>query len=527
MKTFKKITSVILSLGMLTAPLVGATGCDDGPKEGVLSIAAFEGGNGNQYANALAQAFKAYHPDIEVDVLCDPTVPEGAATALESNSSDVDVYMINGVNMGALCENSNGALANLNDVYSSKPETDSEQGDKTIAQLIDPYLLPLMQYGGDRTEYVNNYYAIPTGSNPLGLVLNKTVLDNVLGAGNWSVPKTTNQLIALCDAVQLADVKVNIAGEEQLVYPFIYAGNAVEYWRYMWYCWQAQYDGAATFKQSQSCKINGEYNKEAYFTDGKAKAMEVMQTILDPANDYCHTSSRSGKHTQSQKYFMQGRAAMMCTGNWIENETSTGYKPELIMVKAPMLSDMADLIGLTGTAQEKDAALADLVDKIDNGATSDSRLSDTNFQKLAQARSIVFTLANSEIAVIPSTSINLELAKEFLRFMYSQEGFEIFLRTTNGARLPVPSYTLPTDFVNDMSLFGTSVYNIAQSSPTYIYSSSADPIRFRAGLTEFLANDKPEMAMSKPKNAVTAAEYLADERVLLDNQWAGLMSQVQ
>ena len=526
MKNSKKIMSGILAVSMLSASVLGAVGCGGGGKEGVLSIAAFDGGNGETYANALAVAFQKYHPDIEIDVLCDSTVPESAATALEANSSDVDVYMINGVNIGHLTENANGALANLNDVYSSKPKTDAEQGEKTIEALIDSYLLPTMQYGGDVAAYMNNYYALPVASNPIGLVLNKTCLDSVLGAGNWSVPRTSNELVELCDAIQLADKSVQIGTESYDVYPFIYAGNAVEYWRYMWYCWQAQYDGVKAFHEAQSCKSGGEYSQAAYLSTGKKKAMEALETIITRNNDYCHPDSMSNKHTVSQKYFMQGRAAMMCVGDWVENETGTEYKPDLMMVKAPILSDVADLIGLTGSAAEKEAALRDLVDKIDAGETEDARLSETGFAKLAEARSVVYTLANSQVAVIPSNAVNLELAKDFLRFVYSEEGFEIFLRETKGGRLPVRDYEIPTDFAEGMTVLGKSVRAIADSKPAYIFTSSRDPIRYRAGLEEFLSNEKPEVAMGKKTNAVTAASYFETEQKLLSYQWSALMSQV-
>lgn len=527
MKHFKKIISSVLAVSVLATTAIGAVGCGgSGGEVGVLSIAAFEGGNGNQYASALAKAFQKYNPDVKLDVLCDPTVPESAATALESNSSSVDVYIVNGVNIGMLCENADGALANLNDVFSSKPKTDKEEGEKTIEQLIDSHLLSSMQYGGDFPKYAGNYYAIPTGSNPVGLVLNTTVLDDVLGEGNWQVPRTSNELLALCDAIQLADEKVQVGTEQYQVYPMIYAGNAVEYWRYMWYCWQAQYDGVKAFHEAQACKIGGEYTKDAYFSAGKEKAMGVLETLIARTNDYCHPDSMSNKHTVSQKYFMQGRAAMMCTGDWIENETGTAYNPDLMMIKAPVLSDVANLIGLTGTAAEKDAALADLIDKIDAGETADARLTEDNFKKLAEARDVVFTLANSQIAVIPSTSVNMEIAKDFLRFMYSKEGFEIFLETTGGSRLPVADYEIPSEFASKMTTFGKSVRAIADSEPQYIYTSAKDPIRFRAGLEEFVSSEQPEVAMGKKTGAMTAASYFAQEKNLLNNMWSALMSQV-
>ena len=77
-----------------------------------------------------------------------------------------------------------------------------------------------------------------------------------------------------------------------------------------------------------------------------------------------------------------------------------------------------------------------------------------------------------------------------------------------------------------MTVFGKSIKAIAESNPTYIFTSTSDPIRFRAGLGEFLSNEKPEIALGKKTNARTAAQYLETEKTLMASQWAAFMSQV-
>ena len=104
--------------------------------------------------------------------------------------------------------------------------------------------------------------------------------------------------------------------------------------------------------------------------------------------------------------------------------------------------------------------------------------------------------------------------------------FEVFLRSTKGSRLPVEDYAIPADFESSMTVFGKSIKAIAESNPTYIFTSTSDPIRFRAGLGEFLSNEKPEIALGKKTNARTAAQYLETEKTLMASQWAAFMSQV-
>lgn len=144
----RKISALLLSCFMACIALTGCMGNGQTGKVGVLRIEGFEGGNGGTYVQALADAYRKYNPGVEIEPICNPLVPEEAQTALEANSSAADIYMLNGLNIGSLCENADGALECLNDVYSQKPKTDEEEGDKTIESLINSELLPHMKYGG-------------------------------------------------------------------------------------------------------------------------------------------------------------------------------------------------------------------------------------------------------------------------------------------------------------------------------------------------------------------------------------------
>ena len=513
---FSVLMGACLAGGMLFASACGGnTG-----KVGVLRIDAFEGGGGGTYAQALADAYRKYNPEVAVEVNCNPLVPEEAPTALESKSSPTDVYMLNGLNIGSLCENADGALEPLNDVYESKPKTDKEQGAKTIEELISAPILPSMKYGGDREPYAGNYYALPVGSNPHSLIINKTCMDSLFGADQWEVPRTSAELIALCDAIKNKNAKVNVAGTEYDVYSFIYAGNALEYWRYMWYPWVAQYDGSDVYTEALSCKIDGEYNKDAPFSAGKEEALSELETILKRANGYCHPDSMSNKHTTVQKYFMQGRAAMMVSGDWIETETDTEYHPDLMMVRSPILSALGKKLGLT------DAKLSAAVKAVDENAAAPEGVSEEIFSKVREARKIVFTLANTQIAVVPSTSVNKEIAKDFLRFLYSKEGFDVYAKETGGARLPVNDYQLDASLVASMTTFGKSIKEIAEGDTEYIFTGSSDPIRYRAGMSEFLRSEKPELSLAKKSNPLTAKEILEKEKELVYSNWNTYMSMV-
>ena len=523
MKNLKKILSLIISLGMV----MGATACGGGsggenPSEkGVLKIASFEGGYGATWTKALADAFMVHNPGITVEVECNPLIRDEAVTAFETGISDYDVYFIDGVNVGNYCE-TYGSLADISALYSntSKPKAGANEESVLVKDKIRPEIVKEMMYGGDRAEFAGKYYTVPSPSGPCSLVLNTDTLDLVLGAGNWSVPRTTDELIALCQAIVDAEVEREIEGVKYPVYPLIYSGKALEYWHYLYYPWIAQIAGTDAWDSFNSLKINGEYSQAAYQPEGKAEAYTVLETLIKRSNGYCDESSMGNDFNVSQKYFLQGRACMYITGDWLEREMegTTKYTANLQMVKTPIISALGTKLGLT------DAKLAELVSAIDNGQASVEGVSADAFAKVKEARAITFTLANSAIGAVHSTSQNIDLAIEFFRFMYTDEGINIVLRESK-SYLPVvnaSNYVLS----GDLTTFRQSVNDITARDLTYIYTSSKDPIRYRAGVEWHLGSESPEQAMGKKSNPESAYSFLQTESKLLAQKWSDFLTQV-
>lgn len=528
MKKLSKVLSVFLSLVMLF--VVGAGCGKTGGTKGVLSIAYFEGGYGATWGQKLVDAYKVHNPNAKIEVNCDPLVRDDAVTALQTNSSAVDLFFIDGVNMGMYCETYN-SLADISALYTSKPKAGDTEENILIKDKISAEILGDMKYSGNREQFKDKYYLVPTMSGPCSIILNVSALDYVFGAGNWSAPNTTDELMALCDAIVSANKQISIMGTNYKVYPFIYGGSAVEYWRYMYYPWIAQYGGEKVWNDLQTVTTNGEYDKDAYQPEAKAVAYTQLEQIIKRTNGYCDISSMGNKFTTSQKYFFQKRACMLVCGDWLEREMEdkTEYDSEFMMIKTPVISDLAQKIeqefsvSLGSTDAEKDAKLSQIITAIDNGETSLAGVKEEVFKRVKTARSYVYTLANSQIGFVPACSVNVDLAIEFLRFMYSDEGLQIILDETK-------SY-VPTINANDftpskpVSSFRTSVNAIAQNS-VYMYSSNRDPIRYRAGLDVFLGNEGPEVAMGKKSGYITAEQFLLSERNLLNEQWNTLMSSV-
>ncbi|MBR4419696.1 MAG: extracellular solute-binding protein [Clostridia bacterium] len=532
MRILKKALCLILAFGLVFS----ATACGGGASSGVkgtLAIASFEGGYGRAWLDELIKAYKKHNPEANIaDPEVNALVRDEAVTAFQTNVSEYDIFFIDGINMGSYCE-TYGSLADLSAVYTSTPKAGDKEENITIAQKIRPEVLSEMQYGGDRYQYKGKYYAVPTASGPCSLILNVDALNYVLGEGNWSEPRTTDELIALADAIKEAKKKITIEGIQHTVYPMIYSGKALEYWRYLYYTWMAQLGGDEAWEQFNTLKIDGEYNKAAYQPEGKLEAYQMLEKLIKRDNKYCDTDSMGNEFKESQKYFLQGKACMYICGDWLEKEMeeSTKYNAELIMVKTPIISDLAAklesdyAVSLGSTDAEKDAKLAEIVSAIDNGATSFDGISAEAFAKIKKSRAYTFTLANSAIAVVPSCSVNQDMVLDFFRFMYSDEGIQIVLDYSKGY-LPIVN---SSDFVYNgtPSTFRQSVNKIANGEITYLFTSSRDPIRYRAGVDSFLTTEKPETALGKKSGAVSAYAYLQTEKTLLDSLWEDFMDAVQ
>lgn len=529
----KKLSKILCLLLCAVISLFVGAGCfgNNASTKGTLSIAIFEGGYGNTWGNALVTAYKKHNPSANVKVACTPLVRDDAVTACQTGETNVDIFFIDGVNLGNYLEEY-GTIADISELYNSTPKAGNKEEDVLIKDKISAEIVEDMKYKGNRSTFADKYYLVPSASGPCSIILNVDALNNVLGEGNWSEPNTTDELMALADAIVDADKKVNIAGANVKVYPFIYSGNAIEYWRYMYYTWIAQYGGIQVWDDLQSVKINGEYNKAAYQPEAKKIAYNGLEKIISRNNGYCDPSSMSNKFTQSQKYFFQGRACMFVCGDWLEREmeNTTSYKSEFKMIRTPVISSLATKIeetygvSLGNTAAEKDANLSQMVAAVDAGNDSNAIGSVEVFNAVKEARSYTFTLANSQIGFVMECSENKDMAIDFLRFMYSDEGLQIVLNETKSYIPTVNSSSLTSS--QELSTFRKSVNAISRGDTTYIYSSSGDPIHYRAGLDCYVGNEYPEVAMGKKSGALTANEYLAKEASLLNEKWADYMRNV-
>ena len=516
-KKFTKITVLCLIMFMICN--VSACGLksnggddDDGtqypPLAGSISVCIFEAGYGTQWLTDMAKAFrrktgirvnvsKSYLGG-EIDSMIDGgTAPYDIVFALSSSFyryQDRDL------------------LAELSDVYNAVPEGESKPIKEKMNTNIYNKLL----------DDENKIYQMSWVDSMCSLMYNKTTLDNVFGADNYTVPRTTDELYEFAQAIEAT----------KKAYPFVFSTQDL-YLIYGALTWWAQYDGYEKYYdyyQGYYTKEDGTkaiaLNGENMDSPGRKKSLEVCAKLYAKSAGFTHNSAASMTYAEAQTAFVgqgyKGRdlkeVAMMTVGDWVQNEMGIylAQKPqELRMMRTPIISSIVEQLE---DKNMSDAKLRELVDAIDAGETSCAGVSDNDFARVKEARMMACCANFDHPVAIPKTSAKQDLAKKFLVFMASDEGQKIYADTLGGLTqcygykpdatglsgytlsrrnlfenyLPICLDTEPELTRNGFSAFYTQVIN----APLYNGDSPDDILAVTK--TQFMTDWKNTIALAKP-----------------------------
>ena len=438
MKPIVKKTVAALTAGALTLGMLAGCGSKTGGGKTdadalVLTVAKL--GFGDQWLMDLADAYEEKTGQ-KVQVIS--KVGESGLSAikgeLQSQASETDIFFtrasefFKSIYKGAVTidgEKYDCEFADLTDVWNAKPEGE----EKTIKEKMN----------ADFESYYNvddKYYGMPWADDLMGIVRNKNVWDS-LGLTEDDVPLTTDEMFALCDKVK-----------EKGTAPFIYSLES-EYYSSIAPIWFAQYEGSesmAYFNAGLDPVGENSYNLYAY--DGQVKALEIIERLINKDNGYQHSMSDSSSFTDMQSTFLLDQALFCVNGSWLELEMGENYKDSNIdFIKTPLISDIIEKLD----SVNDDATLSAVVAYVDG--TTDSApagVTEEDIETVRDARHASYIRGGFDhTALVPAYSNKLDEAKDFLKFMYSDEGLEIYCRATQGSRLPL---TASKDFSQDIEV---------------------------------------------------------------------------
>lgn len=435
MKTTKRVLAALLTIALLTGLM---TGCgskgEEGNKKGGTSktdieISLWNSGLGTAWLDEMIKGFKKVHP--EYNVYYNATSDLKAATTAYgmADVDTIDLYLSTKIF-------DTGYMEPLDDLLNSTADGDS----KPLIDKFDDSYIALEKTSDGKI------YSLTYGGGVVGIVYNKELFKK---AGIDQLPRTTNELATVCNDLFTQDI-----------IPICHFKEG-GYWQFVEECWYGQYEGTDYYLNT----FYGNPTKDTMLAkDGRYEILKAMEKIITP--DYVLSGSNSSDHTTIQTNFVLGQAAMMVSGSWLANEMkASGEVKNFVTMKLPVLSGITNKL----TTVKKESELRKVIDAIDAVTDGEAELSTyqqgadyqvegisvsaADWDYLYKARNTVPNNYAGHAAYIPTYSNAKEGAKEFLKYLYSDAGYKIFLDTLH-IELPMQlsSGELDTSKWNDFEI---------------------------------------------------------------------------
>ncbi len=501
-----------------------------------LYVTNFDGGVGSDWLTPLIKAFEesekdnSYEPGKKgVQVLLSKSKTNGRTMSSTFKGSTIDVMFNEYIPYNSYV--SNGNFLAIDDVVNEVNPNDSK---KIADKMSDEEKTALTAYDG-------HYYAIPHYQVFCGIVYDKDVFadeklyfseneengndgfvvsssekrscgpDGVYGTEDDGLPSSYEEFFKLCDFMVSKGVT-----------PFMWTGQyAADYTFYLLeslaqtYAGKDEYSYNYTFdSKDKTANIVTSFDENGspiiekksiapssgYLLrqeEGKYRALQFLERVMSN-DDYAYSLSRTGStthsHTDAQEDFICSKlenkpVAMLIEGTWWENEAKNSGAVDR-MEKTYLVKENERNFGFMALPSK-------LSGRVKEGEGSKS----------------VFSDYISAYGVISSTieESKIPLAKNFLRFCYSDTWLESFTEITGIAR--GLTYSMSEKALSNMTPFARSAWNMhLESDAIYPHSSAKLFINNESSLTnEFwvskIGTETHERPFTPLKNGKTAQEY--------------------
>ena len=220
------------------------------------------------------------------------------------------------------------------------------------------------------------------------------------------------------------------------------------------------------------------------------EALKVLERMCKKSNGYQHKYTDSMDFMKMQLAFLghgynkdMTPSIFSTNGEWLENEMDFALeeKPqELRFMRLPVISAIRDK---TPTITD-DAMLRAVVDYCD-GITSvlPAGVSEADAKYVSDARRMANSVGQDHNVGIYAKSKAVELAKDFLKFMTTEEAGKIYANELNGLTLPYGSYD-PVADNNPLSGYIRSKFEVMNNCIP-VYQERKPILVYRGGLQAF------------------------------------------
>lgn len=342
-------------------------------------------------------------------------------------------------------------------------------------------------------------FVIPYVMGTLGIVYNRVMFEK----NGWDTdPNTTDELLALCDEIVGAGIV-----------PFENEGTT-GYIDYMTHTLFAQYLGSEEYydyfnptTEDDWVNYSAEYGSKA-----SLYTMQVMNQVENPTYGRMNPYVTEDGYDRVQGRLISGEGAMSINGDWFDSEMAQtieeanagGKIYESGMMKFPVISALSDQLSywskILPEKSDYQAACADpacaqgleacdellskLVDYVDGGMQGDLpsvsyggqnvAATQQDAVRVADARSCYTSLGGGHTMVIPAYATAKDLAKEFIRLMFSDEGIKVFMNDSQGGLLPVKFDMASWDGYASATQFEKDIWEIANEGTAIQHSSTVN-----------------------------------------------------
>ena len=413
MKKMTKLLALVLAVAMLVTCFAGCGSNNrgnvaggEGNTETDIKLQYWNSGFGSAWIKKTVERFHKLYPEYKVDLQMSASNASILAAMGQEDIDDTDIYIVN-------CPPQyRPYLEPLTDVYEMTPKNATKKvGEHFQKEWLD----------AGRFQDGNLYVLPAIGASRYSMIYNKAMFDKY----SLRTPRTTNEASVIADALLAEGIPAFCS--------FMGAG----YWAQACYVWYAQYEGIDyALNNYFGCKdpATGESPSKAVFLkkDGRYEIMKALQGMLD--SKYVLQGSNSTSHTLIQTYLVQGKAAMMYNGAWLENEAaSAGNLDNFDCFRLPLLSSITNKLS-TVKSESDLRKLISAVDSVLDGEKTEAdyksgsgykvegkNVAAADWNHIISARRIAYGSPIVGGTFVPKYSTAIKGAKEFIAYMISEE----------------------------------------------------------------------------------------------------------
>lgn len=419
-----------------------------------LDIMCLHKGYGFEWLTALKEGFEAANPGVEVKITTISKSDIIRGSMKNYKKSEIDLFFdIHSSGMGGLVQEYSSyyggkqALRPLNDVLASEiPGEGVTVADKMHTTLLAPY----QSAGRDTADKADDvYYGLPYMQGTMGMYYNETVINEALGEGNWKVPNTTNELIALCQRLKAAGCHMLLPGELDQYTRTMFIPNWAQYEGFE--NWLKFYEGVGYDKDRSR---ESQLSSLIYTQQGRLESLKVAYDLISLDKGFVLSNSAeigTNNLNDYQKRFVdpKNKLALYPCGDWLmqelqDNSGESGAASTIKMMKTPVISSIINSVNSYSAGQEArlpnisdDATLSAVIDYVDGRIdTLPEGVTAAEVEIVAQARNIISSQADMHMVYAPEFSDAKVLANKFLVYMASNEGIQLLKDNCIGGLAP-------------------------------------------------------------------------------------------